>query len=399
VTAALVRIGEIAEQLRGVTFAKSEAISRPASGYLPVLRATNIGDDGLNFDDLVYVPSERVALKQWVRKNDVLITTSSGSLSAIGRSARAFCDFEGGFGAFLKVLRPTPQVDPSYFAHFFRTPSYRTRVSSLAEGANINNLKAEHLNEIEIPLPTIEEQRRIAITLDHADDLVSKHRKSSALFDQLVESLFHGMFDPYAGPVRTVAEVAAPHKDAIRTGPFGSQLLTSEFVGSGVAVLGLDNVVGNEFRWAERRFISTEKYQQLRRYTVQPGDVLISIMGTTGRCVVVPGGIPTSINTKHLCAITVDERVVLPEFMRACFLWDRRSREHLRRQTKGSIMAGLNMGIVKSMPLPLPPLSDQAVFVERVRSIEAHRNSVRTALANASDVSAALQTRAFIGQL
>ena len=163
-----------------------------------------------------------------------------------------------------------------------------------AMGATLNKAS---LSQVRIPVPPLDEQRRIAAVLDRADALRAKRRQVLAHLDALTQSIFHDMFDGVSTSF-TVEDLAVNAKGSIRTGPFGSQLLHGEFVGEGIAVLGLDNVVGNEFRWAERRFITLAKYEQLARYTVYPGDVLVSIMGTTGRCVVVPDDIPIAINTK-----------------------------------------------------------------------------------------------------
>jgi type I restriction enzyme S subunit len=77
-----------------------------------VLRAGNITDEGLVFDDLVFVPAERISVKQRIRQHDVVIVASSGSLDVVGKAAPALADYEGGFGAFCKVLRPGSKVDP-----------------------------------------------------------------------------------------------------------------------------------------------------------------------------------------------------------------------------------------------------------------------------------------------
>lgn len=196
-----------------------------------------------------------------------------------------------------------------------------------------------------------------------------------------------------------VEDLLADGKDAIRTGPFGSQLLKEEFTESGVPVLGIDNVVTNTFRWAGRRYISETKYGQLKRYTVWPGDVLITIMGTNGRVAIVPEGIPAAINTKHLCCITIDKERCLPEYLRATFLWHPESRRYLGATAKGAIMAGLNMGIIRNLPVTIPPMELQREFAAKVAKIEVTRIRAERHLAELDTLFASLQSRAFAGEL
>ncbi len=200
-------------------------------------------------------------------------------------------------------------------------------------------------------------------------------------------------------PAVTVAALAADHPNAIRTGPFGSQLLHSEFTQNGIAVLGIDNAVAGEFRWGRPRFISEAKYAQLRRYTVHPGDVLITIMGTCGRCAVVPDDIPVAINTKHLCCITLDHAKCSPRFLWAAFKFDPEARAHLARHSKGAVMDGLNMSIIKDMPIRLPPLPVQEAFEHAVQALDEFRRVQQVSSDQFDSLFATLAHRAFKGEL
>ena len=216
--------------------------------------------------------------------------------------------------------------------------------------------------------------------------------------EELLRSVFLDIFgDPECNnwPMTTIAGVAQAGNGSIRTGPFGSQLLHSEFVNAGIAVLGIDNAVANEFRWAERRFISESKYRELSRYTVKPGDVIITIMGTCGRCAVVPDDIPVAINTKHLCCITLDQTKCLPIFVHAYFLQHRIARRYLDKTAKGAIMDGLNMGIIKEMPIPIPPLNLQQKFAYFIAALQSMRRMQHSALTENNILFSSLMQRAF----
>ena len=180
-------------------------------------------------------------------------------------------------------------------------------MESLATGTTIKIINKSKFNEIEIVLAPLPEQRRIVAILDEAFEGIAtakanaeKVLKGAQDFACIGYRLITQGYECPSWPILKVAALAAAHKGSMRTGPFGSQLLHSEFIDDGIAVLGIDNAVANEFRWGRRRCITEDKYRQLARYRVQPGDVLITIMGTCGRCAVVPDDIPLAINTKLL---------------------------------------------------------------------------------------------------
>ncbi len=336
------------------------------------------------------------------RNGDILVAKITPCFQN-GKIAQA--DLKRGVGAGsteFHVVRPRANVDARYLLRFLRQDWIRTEGELRMTGSGgQRRVPQAYLADLKVPAPPLVEQRRIGALLDHVDALRVKRRQSIDLLDDLVRSIFMEMFgDPGAGWVESLVEdLVIPGKDAIRTGPFGSQLLREEFTEEGVAVLGIDNAVQNEFAWAGRRFISHEKYRQLRRYTVKPGDVLITIMGTCGRCAVVPDDIPMAINTKHLCCISLDKSKCLPEFLHSYFLLHPDSRQYLARVAKGAIMAGLNMGLIKKLPVQLPPLALQQEYVSRKQRVQQMRADHERHLATLDELFTSLQQRAFAGEL
>ncbi len=266
----------------------------------------------------------------------------------------------------LKALIPKTAISERYLLHALL--ARRGEIQSLGKGATVKGVTIDRLSSLEIPLPPLEEQRRIAAILDKAQDIKALCDKAEKLSEIADRSLFLHYFAEQPGSNEiTLQDIIDRKANAIRTGPFGSQLLHSEFTEAGIAVLGIDNAVTNNFTWGKRRYISEEKYRQLERYTVFPGDLLITIMGTCGRVAVVPDDIPTAINTKHLCAISVNQDAILPDYLHDYILYHPFAVKYLARQTKGAIMEGLNMSIIKQIPVFLPPLKKQLKWHSRRR--------------------------------
>lgn len=243
------------------------------------------------------------------------------------------------------------------------------------KGAGLKHISKEYIGNIKIPLPDLATQKRIADILDKAAEIHDYNLQLIAKYEELKQSIFLDMFgDPVKNEkgwkLKKIQDVAEQTRNSMRTGPFGSDLLHSEFTDSGIPVLGIDNAVSNKFQWKNRRYISEEKYKKLKRYTVFPLDVIITIMGTVGRVAVVPENIGVAINTKHLAALTFDKSLVDPYFMAFVLHSDSRISSQIKKKGRGAIMTGLNLSIIKELSFYLPPLKLQKDFVSKIETID-----------------------------
>lgn len=404
-TSASARVGDIASQIRGVTYAKDEAEDAPTADSLPILRANNITDNGLTFDSLIYVPRRRVSEDQILRSGDVLVATSSGSLDVVGKAAPLNNRFCGSFGAFCKVLRPSKRVNPSYFSHFFRTPAYRRRISGLAAGANINNLRNEHLDDLEIPLPPLEEQRRIAVILDKADDLRQKRRTALQKLDSLTQSIFLDMFgDPTSNPKDWAILPLGEIVDEFRYGT------SNKSEGVGKPALRIPNVIGGALDLTELKTVPVDD-AEFHRLKLEDGDLLFvrtnGNQDNVGRCAVFErklveetGYDPNEfIFASYLIRARFAPTKSDPIFLRE-FLLCAEGRRQLKRLSKTSAgQFNVNTESLGAIRVLRPPISSQQTFSRRVKTVDKLRMRYSFALKTMNLQFASLQHRAFRGEL
>lgn len=303
----------------------------------------------------------------------------------------------------LRALVPKVPLNAQFLLH--AVLSLKDEIIKKGAGATVKGITQEELYKLEIAFPPLDDQIRIAHLLGKVEGLITQRKQHLQQLDDLLKSVFLEMFGPAspgheAWPQVEIRELAAKHKGAMRTGPFGSNLLHSEFTSEGdVAVLGIDNAVKNRFAWGERRFISDEKYQELQSYRIFPGDVIVTIMGTIGRSAVIPDDIPVAINTKHLAAITLNREVANPLFLSYSIHSSPFVLKQFASKNRGAIMSGLNLGIIKETKIKRPPIQLQNRFADIHGQVDQLKSSYQQSICNLEALYGALSQQAFKGEL
>ena len=324
-------------------------------------------------------------------------------LSSIGaRCGKCFLPDDGPWSSLAntQVIFPDPKEANIRFIWY----QLNDETSWVRRGTGQPYIRPADVKTRQVYFPALSEQEHIVAILDKAEAIRRKHERIAVQGDEFLKSVYlqvlgHLNPDYTDWPTYTVKQLADKCKGSIRSGPFGSTLRHSEFVDKGIAVLGIDNAVQNRFTWGERRFITAEKYEGLRRYRVFPNDVIVTIMGTPGRSAVVPEDIPTTISTKHLATITCNLNLVHPEVLSFAIHSDPIVIRQINKQKKGAIMSGLSLGIIRKLGIKLAPVKEQKRFVAILLKTREMVSRLTNPISDGSVLSKSLSQSGFRGEI
>ena len=159
-------------------------------------------------------------------------------------------------------------------------------------------------------------------------------------------------------------QVSVADKHALKAGPFGSALKKEFYVESGYKIYGQEQVIRGDSTFGDY-FIDETKFRELESCAVKPGDLLISLVGTAGKVLVLPQtAIPGIINPR-LLKLSLNHSHISPEYA-AYMLQSSWASHYFKLQAHGGTMEILNLGIIKALPVPLPPIAEQYRIVAEV---------------------------------
>lgn len=355
------KLGEVCDFQNGFAF---QSKSYKENG-LPILRITNIQNDEIDTKELVYFDTKdyKVNLDRFkVYQDDLLIAMSGATTGKLGlnKSETVFY-LNQRVGKFI----PKKFLNKAFLYYFLTTKVEESL--RIAAGAAQPNLSTEQINNFEIPLPPLPEQQRIVSILDEAFAAIAKAKANAEQnlknAKELFESYLQGVFENGKWETKKWGELC----DFVR-GPFGGSLKKNVFKESGYVVYEQKHAIHDHFNQL-RYFIDEEKFNEMKRFEVFPGDIIMSCSGVTlGRVAVVPDGIPKGIINQALLKLTPKKNVNV-HFIKH---WLRSSifQKIIFDYSGGAAIPNVpSAKILKDIKIPCPSLKEQERIVMEIEIV------------------------------
>ncbi|WP_319780046.1 restriction endonuclease subunit S [Maridesulfovibrio sp.] len=290
------------------------------------------------------------------------------------------------------------RLDRQYLAHFLRSPEFVWWAVNRVSGAKMPRVVMKCFWEKEIPLPPLNEQKRIAAILDKADVIRRKRQQAIEKADEFLRSVFLDMFgDPVLNPKGWEVCQLEEHIDFLTSGSRG---WAKYYSNAGEKFIRIQNVKNGLLNFDDIQHVNAPDTKEAIRTKVEADDLLISITADLGRTAVVDDASASDgayIN-QHLALVRLKSDVN-PDFLSA-FIESAGGKTQFKRMNQNGVKAGLNFAAIKSFNFYSPPIDLQ----NKYSKIKKHVHSVYSAKLNKSQRKAeeqfsSLQQKAFKGEL
>ena len=273
------------------------------------------------------------------------------------------------FASYLIRIRLSQKADPVFISHFFNSNDYWNQINQSSRGAAQPGINASVLRALQIPLPPLEEQRRIAAILDKAQDLSLRARLSNQLASSLIESEMIQRFDR-PGRVQSqsalltlvdagVTVIDCPHS-------------TPQWTEDGKICLRTSNLGKGDWIWQDTRHISDDDFlERSRRAPVEPGDIIISREGTVGIAAIVTSDMEVCMG-QRLVQLKLDTRRLMPEYLLAQLLYLLKP-QRISHAMTGSTSKHINVKDLRELKVHCPPIEEQLdfeIFCESAKKLQ-----------------------------
>lgn len=343
-----------------------------------MISSQNVFDDNLQIteDNVRYITeSDHLCENKRTKlQKDVVLLTIVGT---IGRS----CVLKGNEGCLtlqrsVAALHPSDQIMPRYLMHCLI--GNRHTLNQEAHGIAQKGIYLKQLSSLSIPLPPKSTQLAIVSELDKINELIRLKKEQLKDFGNLAQSLFYEMFgDPVENEkgweVKKIGDLAL-----VKTGPFGSMLHKEDYICDGIPLVNPVHMKDFKIVPDLDFTISKEKASELENYLLKSNDVVFARRGDIGRCAIVSEAEQGFICGTGSLFVRFSKEIesIFIMYIIRCDSFSK----HLISKAKGATMLNINSNTIADLRIPLPPLSLQRLFAQRIEQIEREKSEVQKSI-------------------
>lgn len=292
-----------------------------------------------------------------------------------------------------------------FLCYYLNSFNYKGFVS----GTTRLKLTQAEMKRIPVPVPPHSEQERIVAKieelfsqLDDGKETLTKVKAQLAVYRQAV---LKEAFDSAEKDCKLlpIAEILTKTRKGMSTGPFGTMIKKSDHKASGVPMLGIENIGRGQFVDGNKIFVTEEKAEELKSFSLIAGDIIISRSGTVGEICAVPERAEGSLLSTNLMRVSLDNDIIRSDYFIALFQSKGIVLDQIKELCKGSTRDFLNQTILKQIIFPVPSMEKQAEIISvieaRMSVCDSIEQTVDTALQQAEAMRQSILKDAFEGRL
>lgn len=267
-------------------------------------------------------------------------------------------------------------------------------LNSLGRGATFKEISKSIVENIQIPLPPIQSQQSIVSELDKINELICLKKEQLKDYDNLAQSIFYEMFgDPVANDKKWDIESLGKVCD-VRDGTHDSPQYLQE---SPYILITSKNLVNGKIDYSNVNYISEEDYIAInKRSQVDDGDIIMAMIGTIGNPIIV------KLEEHKFCIKNValikffNDSLVSNKYVHS-LLNNESYLTFIKSQNKGGTQKFVALGTIRKLPIPIPPLSYQQQFAQRIELIEKQKAEIQSTIADLETLLASRMQYWFFG--
>lgn len=279
------------------------------------------------------------------------------------------------------VLKPKEGLNVDYLCYSLMFYD----VTGLVNGATRQKLTQADMRKMEIPLPSLDEQRKIAAVLDKVSDLIAKRRQQLDKLDELIKARFVEMFGTEQQK-KALSDICCIITDGTHQPP--------KFISDGIPFLFVSNIVSNQITYETEKYISEETYNELiKRTPIELGDILLSTVGSYGHPAIVKED-RRFLFQRHIAYLKPKHDIVQSQYLHAALLSNIAQRQ-IESKVKGVAQKTLNLSEIRKIVLPVPPMDRQLYFCRYIEQTEKTKTTISKSLEKLETLKKALMQEYF----